>query len=181
MTLSRSIDGEPVVRLRALEPEDLDLFYAIENDPSVWDFTQSAQPYSRFAARRYLESMPQDFFQSGELRLVIERADGWAVGFADLVGYAPVDGRAEVCMALHHDHRQKGLGTAALAALEDFCRDRLRLRLLYAYVSVHGNEVCNSLFRRLGYERVAILPQWHARGVGYEDIGVYQKLLRNSA
>lgn len=171
----------PAVSLRALEPEDLDLFYDIENDPAVWDFTQAAQPYSRFAARQYIAQAPRDFFTSGEIRLVIVRkSDGAGVGFVDLVNYAPADGRAEVSIAIRRGLRHHGLAAAALRAVEELACRRYHLRLLYAEVSEHHNDVCNALFRAAGYRAVARLPRWHALGDGFEDILVYQKFLKKT-
>ena len=37
----------PAVRLRALEPEDLDFLYRIENDEALWDCGTTNLPYSR--------------------------------------------------------------------------------------------------------------------------------------
>ena len=39
------------IRLRALEPEDLDLLYAWENDTSLWEFGSTLVPYSRYVDR----------------------------------------------------------------------------------------------------------------------------------
>ena len=35
--------------LRAMEPEDLEELYAIENDRSIWDVGSTNVPYSRYA------------------------------------------------------------------------------------------------------------------------------------
>ena len=35
------------IYLRAVEPEDLDLMYEMENDPSMWDISSFTVPYSR--------------------------------------------------------------------------------------------------------------------------------------
>ena len=44
------MNGElPRVRLRAMEPEDLDILYRIENDMSLWDVGNTNVPYSRYA------------------------------------------------------------------------------------------------------------------------------------
>ena len=39
----------PKVRLRAIEPEDLDTLYKIENDRTLWGIGPTNVPYSRFA------------------------------------------------------------------------------------------------------------------------------------
>ena len=36
------------VRLRAMEPEDLEIMYAMENDPQTWDVTNFSVPYSKY-------------------------------------------------------------------------------------------------------------------------------------
>ena len=37
----------PSIRLRAIEPEDLDLLYLIENDTRLWNVGTTNVPYSR--------------------------------------------------------------------------------------------------------------------------------------
>ena len=41
--------------LRAVEPEDLDVMYEMENDPAMWDVSSFTVPYSRFVLRQYIE------------------------------------------------------------------------------------------------------------------------------
>ena len=40
------------IYLRAVEPEDLDVMYEMENDPSMWDISNFTVPYRRFTVRR---------------------------------------------------------------------------------------------------------------------------------
>ena len=42
------------VRLRAMEPEDLEVMYAMENDSQTWDVTNFTVPYSRFVLNNIL-------------------------------------------------------------------------------------------------------------------------------
>ena len=41
------ISNLPTVHLRAIEPEDLDLLYRIENDVKLWNVGTTNVPYSR--------------------------------------------------------------------------------------------------------------------------------------
>ena len=41
--------SEQKVLLRALEPEDLDMLYQIENNRQLWDVGTTNVPYSRYA------------------------------------------------------------------------------------------------------------------------------------
>ena len=73
------------VYLRALEPEDLDFVYQIENDESIWEISSTQTPYSRFLVRQYLENAHQDIYEAKQLRLVICLNDTFeAVGLIDL-------------------------------------------------------------------------------------------------
>ena len=42
------------IYLRALEPEDLEFIYAIENNESVWEVSNTQTPYSRVLISQYL-------------------------------------------------------------------------------------------------------------------------------
>lgn len=41
-------DQLPLIHLRAIEPEDLDVLYNIENDTEVWNVSTTNVPYSRY-------------------------------------------------------------------------------------------------------------------------------------
>lgn len=166
------------VSLRALEPEDLDWLYRLENDPDLWAVGADAMHYSRHALRRYVAEQPKDFFQAGELRLAIV-APGFEepAGLIDLTARSMADGRAEIGIGLRPDCRGRGIGTAALHALEQYAAGHLRLRLLYALVSAVHNEASRRLFSSAGYAEVALLPRWHRCNGGFEDMAVFQKLL----
>ena len=86
------------IYLRAIEPEDLDIMYAMENDPQTWDITNFTVPYSRYALRQYIENSQCDMFADCQLRLMIVRRDdgtyhrihayscAWRGGYRDTQG-----------------------------------------------------------------------------------------------
>ncbi len=166
------------VILRALEPEDLDWLYTIENDTAIWDVADCPQHYSRYDLRRYIAEQPRNAYESGEVRLVIADAQtGQGRGLVDLVNFSPVHRRAEVSIALLQAFRGKGYGASALLQLEDYARRYLHVRMLYAHVAVPRNLAAISLFRSAGYVATALLPEWHCNGEEREDVQVMQKNL----
>ena len=168
----------PLVRLRALEPEDLDLLYTIENDEDIWDVSETNTPMSKFAIRQYLAAQPQEALQSGEIRLVVEDlATSRAVGLIDLTDISILNRRGEIGIALLKEERGRGYGTAALRLMETYAKKNLRLRFLYCKISAHHNPNSKSLFESSGYKQIAVLPEWHYREDGYEDLVLYQKKL----
>ena len=55
---------EPNIRLRALELEDLDFLYQIENDDRLWELGVSNVPYSRRVLLDYITSASADIYLS---------------------------------------------------------------------------------------------------------------------
>lgn len=164
------------MNLRALEPEDLNMVYEIENDPSMWEVGNPAAPYSKYALRQYLAEEPTDIIIRGSLRLVIETDEGKGVGLMDILNYSPTDRSAEIGIAIRKECRGCGLGLQALARVEAYCRDILNLCQLYARVGA-GNHASKKLFKDAGFETVATLPRWHYVRGSYEDIIYVRKWL----
>ena len=78
----------PLVELRALEPEDLDFLYRLENDPEIWKYSENQRPLSKNRLKKYLDHAHLDPFKIGQLRLVVSVA-GESVGLVDLFDFNP--------------------------------------------------------------------------------------------
>ena len=63
------------VRLRALEPEDLELLYRWENDPELWEVGNTLAPYSRYILKEYIAGSDRSIYESRQLRFMIEECD----------------------------------------------------------------------------------------------------------
>ena len=53
------------VRLRAMEPEDLDFLYNIENDRELWNVGNTNVPYSRYVLHDYIANATNDIYSDG--------------------------------------------------------------------------------------------------------------------
>jgi len=144
--------------LRALEPEDLDLVYQIENEVELWSWGAGCQPLSRYTIRQYLAEQHADIYQDGQLRLVIE-VEGKAIGIVDLTSFCPHHLRAEVGIVLLRKYHRQGWGKEALSQLADYVRQHLHLRSLYAYVA-EQNAAAQGLFPAAGYHAAGTLERW---------------------
>ena len=163
------------VRLRAVEPEDLDLMYLIENDSSLWSLGATTVPYSRFSLKQFIDQTRNDIFLDGQLRLVIENENADALGFIDLQGLEPRHRRAEVGIVLLPGYQGLGYATEALRLLSQYAWQHLCLRQLVAIVALR-NEPARRLFQRAGFTCLSTLPQWLSNGDDYEDALLWQKL-----
>ena len=164
------------IRLRAMEPEDLDFLYTIENDPGSWDVSGFSEPYSRSCLSGFISACSFDVFADRQMRLVVElRETSQAIGTVDLTDFSPQHRHAEVGIALLSEYRGKGLALEALGLLEDYAFTFLHLKHLLSRVPL-TNQVSLSLFERGGYQRSGILHSWWLTPDGYQDVAIYEKV-----
>lgn len=148
------------LRLRAVEPEDLEIMYDIENDPGHWSVGGITQPISRYTLRQYIESSVNDFFADRQLRLMIVKSESEEViGTLDLSDYDPIHQRAAVGIVIRQSYRKSGFATEALQLLCEYSFGYLRLHQLYAFVAA-DNQPSLSLFSRCGFVKAGELKDW---------------------
>ena len=164
----------PSLRLRAPEPEDLEVMMRYENDTEVWQMGNTTGPYSRYQLKQYIEQTENDLFADRQLRLMVEDAEGRVVGVVDVCTFDPLHSRAEVGILIDKSFRRKGIGQAALAMLEEYLFHRLGIHQLYAYIAV-DNAPCRRLFASLGYQESGLLHEWMRVGSNYTDVVLVQK------
>lgn len=176
MMSDRHLQGNGI-RLRAPEPEDLEVMFRFENSTDVWEVSNTTGPYSRFQLKQYISQTRNDLFADRQLRLMIED-DGTrrVVGIIDICSFDPLHNRAEVGIMVDREYRGRGIGAAALALLEEHCFGYLGIHQLFAYIAVE-NLPCRKLFAGCGYKESAVLKDWmHTFGGGYTDVLVVQKI-----
>ena len=164
------------MKLRAIEPEDLDVLYQIENDRSLWHVGTTNVPYSRYTLHDYLATSSDDIYADRQVRLVIENDHGEVVGMADLVHFDPQHQRAEVGIIVMQPHRRQGYARQALQQLADYALDTLHLHQLYAVVAA-DNAAALALFQQAGSERQGVLREWLQRGHEWVDAVLMQSFL----
>lgn len=168
-----TLTGENIY-LRALEPEDLDFIYTIENDEQIWEMSSTQTPYSRFLIKQYLENAHKDIYEAKQLRLVICSKDHAMLGLIDLFDFNPTHNRAGVGILIaEHQDRGKGYGSEALKLMISYGATHLRLHQLYANIS-EDNLTSIKLFESHGFVKVGIKKEWNFVGGDYKDEFLYQ-------
>lgn len=165
------------LRLRACEPEDLEVMYRIENDSSLWEAGLTTTPYSRYALKQYIASSQNDIFIDRQLRLMVVRCeDGLAVGITDLTDFDPLHRRAGVGMVILPEYRRRGYARQALDLLCRYAYDYLHLHQLYAYIAC-DNAASLNLFEDGQFVRSGILREWlQADGGRFKDVHLLQRI-----
>lgn len=162
--------------LRALEPQDLEFLYEIENDLSVWEISGTTTPYSKHILKQYLNNAHKDIFEAKQLRLVICDNEAKPIGLIDLYDFDPKNRRAGLgVIILEKGDRNKGLGTEAIKLMMDYAFAILDLRQIYANVMT-GNEASVHLFEKLGFNRVGTKKHWIYSNGEFKDEILFQKL-----
>ncbi len=182
-----------LVKLRALEPEDVDILYLWENDLNVWRVSNTVTPFSKHILRRFIANQRYDIYETKQLRLIIEanrrqaesdragsdhqgaKEEGEAkegarpVGAIDLFDLDPYNRRAGVGILIY-DPRDKGQGYAssALGLLIRYCFDILMLNQLYCNVDANNTRSL-ALFRSKEFTTVGLKKEWVRTTADWQD------------
>lgn len=158
--MEKSYLSNELIYLRAVEPEDLDILYRMENNPSFWDISSFTVPYSRYVLKQYIEHSANDMFADKQLRLmIVRRADHVVVGTIDVTDFIPLYSRGAVGIAVMKEYQRKGYGKLALNLLCDYVFGFLRLKQLYAHIPA-DNESSIALFTSCGFIPCGLLKDW---------------------
>ncbi len=164
------------IRLRALEPEDLDLLYSVENNTEEWAIGSTSMPYSRDILRQYIMSTTGDIFADKQVRLIIETADNKTAGLIDLTSFDPKNQHAEVGITVLPAFRNSGIATLAMQLLEQYASQTVHIHMLYAIVP--EDNICSlKLFEKCGFSTSGALKEWLFDGKKYRNARVMQKII----
>lgn len=169
-----TLKGENIY-LRALEPNDLEFVYAMENDQSIWEVSNTQTPYSRFLVKQYLENALQDIYEAKQLRLAIcQDQDFPAIGLIDLFEFDPKNNRAGVGIVIQgNDNRKQNIGSEALGLLIHYGFYHLNLHQLYANIGTE-NVASIALFSKFGFQKIGVKKDWTLVNGIYKDEAIFQ-------
>lgn len=167
------------IKLRALEPEDLQFLYQIENDTTFWEVTNVLHPVSLYSLRKFIEEESQDIYTTKQKRWVIAQKDtSLPVGFIDLYDFDPTHSRAGVGIVVTPSHQQKNVASQALDCLISYAFSYLGVRQLYAHIP-EDNTASLRLFEKHAFECTGTLIDWIQYRGGFKNVKMYQRINRN--
>lgn len=167
------MNDDAIVRLRAMEPEDLDFLYAMENDKEVWDVGCTNVPYSRYVLHDYIANASNDIYADGQVRMVMEDRSGNRVGLVDVFNFDASNRRAEVSVVVMTEYRGRGLARDAVRQVCHYALRTLHLHQLYAIIAT-DNMASQQLFSETGFTGRNVLKEWLFDGLTYKDAIVMQ-------
>jgi diamine N-acetyltransferase len=170
-----------LIKLRALEPEDLDFLYRIENDPELWDVSCFTVPYSKYVLKQYIADTRYDMFSDCQLRLMIQlKGEDKPVGTIDITDFSIQHSRGAIGIAILKEYRQKNIGNEALSLLCDYAFRFLHIHQLYAHVA-KNNSASLSLFRSCQFATCGTVKDWLHIENSWTDVVVMQRIADTDA
>ena len=163
------------IRLRAIEPEDLELLYEWENNNSYWIISNTVAPFSKYTLKRYIRNSHKSIYETGQLRLMIDLIAGkQTIGTIDIFDFDPFHKRAGIGILIaEEEQRRKGYATMSLKCLTDYCFRTLQLHQLWCNILADNNESIE-LFQKLGFIQIGIKKDWVKTADGYLDEHMFQ-------
>ena len=174
-----NIEGR-TIRLRAVEPGDVDLMYEWENDCDIWPVSGTTEPFSRHQLERFVERH-QDIVGvlcDGQLRLIIETLlSSKPVGAIDLFEYDPIHRRAGIGILIYEQSdRGRGYASDAVETLCRYAHDTLRAHQLWCNVGADNEASLRGIHRDRRQTRLAMAAQrLSRRGDAAKDIRLKQR------
>ena len=171
-----NIEGA-ICRLRALEPQDVDVLYSWENDTALWRVSGTMAPFSLI---RFIDEQQYDIYASRQQRLIIETDidnQPVVVGAIDLFDFDPQNLRAGVGVVISAEHRERGYAKDALCTLATYAKVVLHLHQLWCGIGA-DNKASIRLFQGAGFVECGRRREWILTADGAIDEILMQKILR---
>ena len=160
-----------LVRLRAIDPGDVERDYAWVNDREVTRFVAIRYPMSRLDEERWLGDSPSNSFANG-VRLAIETKDGVHIGNLDLHQPHPEHRRAGLGIMIGDKaYWSNGYGTDAVVTLLRFGFHEMNLNRVFLHV-FEFNERAIACYKKCGFQVEGRLRQNYYGEGRYWDVFV---------
>lgn len=158
-----------VIKLRAVEPMDVDFLFDLENDSTLWHVTQTYAPYSRYDIEQYVFAADkQDVASTKQIRFIVEYLpESRAIGTIDLFDVDLQNRRAGIGIVLTEPFQGKGLASMGLDLLTDYAFNHLNLHQLYCNVE-EDNSRSLELFHKKGFVAAGLKRDWNAKNGGWQ-------------
>ncbi len=165
------------IRLRAVEPDDVDFIYQMENDPVIWHVGNTVVPFSRFQIEQYALTSQHNIYAEKQLRLMIELQlqpqVNKIIGAIDLYDFDPLHKRAGIGILIIQEEREKGYASESLGLLIHYCFEVLMLHQLYCFISPENTKSLH-LFKKHGFVKCGVKKEWRFNEGRWTDEIMFQ-------
>lgn len=169
------------ILLRAPEPDDVELLYRWENNPDIWQVSNTIAPYSKSSIRRHIEESSKSIFETGQTRFIICLSDTIIpIGTVDLFDFDPFHHRVGIGILIAESaYRRKGYAKMAIEAVVEYCFTHLKTHQIYCNI-LSNNIPSITLFENIGFQLTGTKKDWILDKDGYKDQLFYQLFSKKS-
>lgn len=160
------------IKLRALEPEDLDFLFSTENNIDFWEVSSTQTPFSKYILKQYIANSHQDIYEAKQLRLIIEHQNT-PIGMVDLFDYNPQHKRAGIGILILKEFQKKGYANETLTVFLNYAFKTLDLHQIYANITI-DNKKSIDLFTKHHFTKIGIKKDWIKSENQYKDELLFQ-------
>ena len=167
------------IHLRALEPEDLDFLFAIENNTAFWEVSSTLRPFSKEVLKQYLANAHQDIYEAKQLRLVIvNSANNKSIGLVDLFDFNPQHQRAGIGILILKEYQKNDFANQTLSLFIRYAFSKLNLHQIYANIPA-DNVGSIRLFEKNNFKKIGIKKDWILSNGKFKNVHLYQCINSN--
>lgn len=161
------------ISLRALEPEDLNFLFEVENNDSFWELSSTQTPFSKYILKKYIENSHQDIYEAKQYRFIISSYDDKPIGMIDLFDFNPQHNRVGVGILILPIYQNKGFASEALELIIDYTFTYLNIHQIFANIA-SDNTKSIALFEKFNFKIVGVKKDWIYSNSTYKDEILYQ-------
>ena len=166
------------VKFRALEMDDLQWLYLIENDESLWKYSNTIVPFSKEILTKYILNSNRDIFDVKQLRMVVYSREVSRIGLIDLYDFSPENKRLALGIIIDEKYRNIGVAKKALSLIEKWIKSRLDIHQIYVNIG-EENLISIKLFKSLGYIKIGLKKDWNFYNNKFNSEFTFQKILND--
>ena len=166
------------VKFRALEMDDLQWLYLIENDEGLWKYSNTIVPFSKEILTKYILNSNRDIFDVKQLRMVVYSKEVSRIGLIDLYDFSPENKRLALGIIIDEKYRNIGVAKNALSLIEKWIKNRLDIHQIYVNIG-EENLISIKLFKSLGYNKIGLKKDWNFYNNKFNSEFTFQKILND--
>jgi len=167
--------GEKIF-LRALEPSDVELLYQWENDPEIWQISQTLTPYSKHTLKQFVDSAKEDIFLAKQVRFMINLLHTkQTVGILDIFDIDFMNSRAGMGILIDRNFRNQEIGASAIELAINYLFNTLLFHQVYCNI-MNDNTISLKLFEKCGFSVVGVKRDWTKTQDGFKDVVLLQRI-----
>jgi len=160
------------IKLRALEPEDLEFLFQTENNSNFWEVSSTQIPFSKYILTQYIANSHQDIYEAKQLRLIVEHQNQ-PIGMIDLFNFNPQHKRAGIGILIIKEFQQKGFASESLTLFIKYAFKTLQLHQIYANIT-SDNKNSIALFNSHKFEKIGVKKDWVYTDNNFKDEILFQ-------